>query len=164
MELFNPTLTPLDIEWFHTRYTKGSPDECWEWNYHKLPFGYGQTRIGAVAYYSHQIQYFLTYGAYDRSLLIRHKCDNPSCCNPSHLSLGTHIDNAQDKVDRNRQSRESFTLTDEEILEIHNLYLKGLTQSSIAMKYSLTQSFVSRVISGKRLRHQSERVGMKFAI
>ena len=34
-----------------------------------------------------------------------HICDNPSCCNPSHLVIGTHADNQTDKYKKNRQKK-----------------------------------------------------------
>lgn len=33
---------------------------------------------------------------------ILHSCDNPRCCNPEHLRIGTHQDNMNDKVSRGR--------------------------------------------------------------
>ena len=33
-----------------------------------------------------------------------HSCDNPICCNPKHLSKGTHKDNSDDKVRKNRHA------------------------------------------------------------
>lgn len=36
--------------------------------------------------------------------VIMHSCDNPSCINPNHLTKGTHYDNVQDRVSKNRSA------------------------------------------------------------
>lgn len=162
--LFNPTLTKDDIEWFHTRYTKLSDDECWPWNAYRMKTGHGQITINYTVHYAHKIQYFLVNGSYDSSLIIRHKCDNGWCVNPNHLITGNRTDNANDRVERGRQSRISFTLFDSEIIEIFALREKGLSQTAIAKRFNVKQGFISRIIRGDRLRYQSEKLGMKFAI
>lgn len=38
----------------------------------------------------------------ERDELTRHTCDNPQCCNPDHLIIGTHQENYDDMVTRGR--------------------------------------------------------------
>ena len=40
----------------------------------------------------------------NKNKVIMHKCDNTSCINPSHLKIGTQIDNIQDRVKKGRSA------------------------------------------------------------
>tara|TARA_Y100000034_G_C6781061_1_gene349128 strand:- start:325 stop:780 length:456 start_codon:yes stop_codon:yes gene_type:complete len=55
-------------------------------------------------------------------LILRHSCDNVLCVNPEHLLFGTHKQNAQDAVDRNRtlfgERNHLSKLTEQDIIEI----------------------------------------------
>ena len=85
----------------------GEPDECWEWmgaRKDKLPYGLimrGPKGAGLV--YTHRVAYEVTYGPVPDGLLVLHKCDNPPCCNPRHLFLGTHQDNTLDAQTKGRR-------------------------------------------------------------
>lgn len=77
--------------------------DCWNWNASTKRGGYGQfwighTFVGAHRYaYECQHEYELPPGT-----SVLHHCDNPSCCNPRHLYLGTQSENNRDRYKRNR--------------------------------------------------------------
>ena len=79
-------------------------DECWEWKNGKSQ-GYGIFRYDGRAQKSSRVAYILTHGPIAKDLHVCHSCDNPPCCNPKHLWLGTNQDNISDKMEKNRQPR-----------------------------------------------------------
>lgn len=87
-------------------YSKVSPSGCWEWQRSRTKTGYGQIAIGHQKQdYSHRVSYREYKGPIPDGLVVRHKCDNPCCCNPEHLEVGTQKDNMQDCVKRGRHSK-----------------------------------------------------------
>jgi hypothetical protein len=78
-------------------------DECWDWiakAHH--PYGYGRMTAGrGVNLKAHQIAYALTNGPLGKEV-VRHSCDRPQCCNPSHLIAGTQADNMADAKAKGR--------------------------------------------------------------
>jgi hypothetical protein len=93
----------------------GGPDACWPWRGHILKGKeYGQFTIRrGVVVSSHRHAYELENGAIEGHVagdpaterVIMHTCDNPPCCNPKHMKVGTHGENAADKVAKGRQAR-----------------------------------------------------------
>ena len=51
---------------------------------------------------AHRYAWFLENGMPESGLHILHICDNPPCCNPKHLRLGTHQENMADRVAKGR--------------------------------------------------------------
>ena len=85
-------------------------DECWPWIAGRNNRGYGQFKLHAVMQSAHRVAWELTYGNIPKdewgfSLEVCHKCDSRSCCNPSHLFIGTHLDNVRDMDQKNRRAR-----------------------------------------------------------
>lgn len=78
-----------------------SPEGCWIWQKSFASHGYGNIATGGGRNETvHRVSYEVFNGEIPKGLLVRHSCDNRKCCNPAHLSVGTHKDNLQDAVDR----------------------------------------------------------------
>jgi len=106
-----PPLKPKYIERFWARVKKGKPDECWEWTASKNPKGYGWFRPGSKGcpFHAHRIAWRIANGPVPVGLCVLHRCDNPPCCNPHHLFLGTQLDNVRDKVQKGRAGHRGRT-------------------------------------------------------
>lgn len=81
---------------------RNGDSECWPFRGTILNTGYGQIKIGRQKVSAHRLAYEFAFGDIPHGICVCHTCDNPPCCNPSHLFLGTHKDNA---IDRERKGR-----------------------------------------------------------
>jgi len=126
-----------------------SADECWEWlGYTHPKLKYGLFRFSFIKEtLTHRISWRITHNFEDpRPLHVLHKCDNPSCVNPSHLFLGTKSENAIDRTKKGRTNGARFNETD--ILIIRELY-KTMSISEIANKYDYSYSTIQGVVKRK---------------
>lgn len=96
------------VERFWSRVARADGDLCWLWTAARFSSGYGrvalprangspQTLEGA-----HRMAWILTNGPIPANLWVLHRCDNPPCCRPEHLFLGTHTDNMRDMTQKGR--------------------------------------------------------------
>lgn len=92
-------------------------------------------------------------------IYICHHCDNRKCCNPDHLFTGTHQDNMDDMVSKNRQSRmigekhPMAKLTLEIVEEIRELYVtRKYTMKRLADKFNISYTTINYVVNNKTWR------------
>lgn len=90
------------IPWFWKSVDKKSVIECWEWKGARLKLGYGRFRSAGKFVQAHRFSYALHAGHIPVGMCVCHRCDNPPCCNPAHLFLGTKKDNADDRDKKGR--------------------------------------------------------------
>ena len=84
-----------------------SDDECWNWvGGFRGGKGYGSFWVNGVNKAAHRFAWEDTnFKSVPDGMCVCHRCDNPSCCNPSHLFVGTHGDNAADRNAKGRQAK-----------------------------------------------------------
>lgn len=84
------------------------PDGCWPYMGFRKWDGYGwlaRTIDGKQKHMTaHRCAWILTQGFPPEGMHLLHKCDNPPCCNPTHLRLGTHDENMDDMRKRGRNN------------------------------------------------------------
>lgn len=107
----------VDAAHFWTKVDVGTPGACRLWlGARSKRGGYGcyWSRGGRKRIFAHRVAWILTYGPLPactsvtltkRSACVLHSCDNPPCCNPAHLFLGTPADNAADRDAKGRAAR-----------------------------------------------------------
>lgn len=91
---------PLCIR-FWSKVDFSDPDGCWRWT-GALRHDYGEVWIDGRKSYAHRAAYELVYGPLDEDQVVRHRCDNPLCVRPDHLTVGTQAENMRDCGDRQR--------------------------------------------------------------
>lgn len=129
---------------------------CREWLGSRNSGGYGQFWDGSRMVKAHRFAYILVNGALPPDApLVLHSCDNPPCCEPSHLRPGTDDANTRDKLERGRinparrEANGRAKLDEGAVTAIRRLYARGRTQMQIAAEFGLGQSHVSRIVRGE---------------
>ena len=77
---------------------------CWEFQGGRNNIGYGMIRDGKKMRTTHRVSYEEHNSKIPNGLLVLHSCDNPICCNPKHLSVGTHQQNTDDMMRKGRHN------------------------------------------------------------
>lgn len=152
----------MNADGFWSKVSKAGPDDCWPWTGHTNERGYGTYAYAkGKAGKAHRIAFELTYGPITDGKIVCHFCDNPPCCNPGHLWLGTYAENNADRQAKGRtvsqfgatysgprprgEAHGSAKLTEDQAREIlarpeHNALL--------AREYGVSESTIGRLRRG----------------
>lgn len=140
---------------FWAKVSVGCLDDCWIWTACRNEDNYGQFRFRGQMQLAHRVAFEFYFGEFDLSKCVLHDCDNPPCCNPWHLFLGTQRENI---ADRNRKGRTAhtfgerngrFKLSADYHHEIIRLRLEGATLRELADLYGVSQSLIWLVCNGR---------------
>lgn len=99
------------LERWRAHVTVLSPDECWPFVGYTDEKGYGIITINGKSYKGHRVSYLAHHGTIPAGAYVLHSCDNTSCVNPWHLSLGDHAENMRQKAQRGRAPRVASKIT-----------------------------------------------------
>jgi hypothetical protein len=151
-----PVLTEKDKTrfWSHISKQQG----CWPWKTEQAA-KYPRFSIGGRKgnlYLASRIAFLLYYGFDPGDFLVLHGCDNPRCCNPDHLRLGTYQDNTTDREDRQRGNHVTgeqhglTTLTNKDVIQILQ---SDDTCMSLALRYHVSDVTIGNIRRGITWKH-----------
>lgn len=132
-------------------------DECREWQASCNQGGYGSFGIGNYTTRpAHRIAYQIANGAIPDGLDVLHCCDNPPCCNPDHLRLGTDLDNVRDMISKGRRSSTAgvnnprVKLTPDQVVQVRNSVESA---RSLALRLGVCDNTILNIRSRRTWRH-----------
>ena len=147
-----PKNVPTDV-FKHINMHGGDKDVCWEWTGKvNKKDGRPYFTVDGKRKPSYNVVLELSSGETQEEATKRlgkkalscHSCDNKICNNPHHLSWGTHQDNMNDMVERERHGVPRTV-----VRSIQKLLKEGRSHSSIAELYGLSRETVT-AINNKR--------------
>jgi hypothetical protein len=144
------TSTDYRISLFLSKLAPREVGGCWIWMGSKNEDGYGFFFNGVKNETAHRFAFRSYNGPIKRGQLVLHRCDNPSCVNPSHLFLGTQKDNMKDMREKGRGVNVSGSLHGRaKLSEVDVLAIRedSRTQKEIAAAYGVSCSLISQIKS-----------------
>ncbi len=148
----NNTVTPEQL------LAKGKlmPSGCIEWQFAKSKYGYGMISFHNKVIPANRLMLILLHGLPETKSVAMHLCDNPPCINPDHLRWGSHKDNTQDMMKKNRhkitpiygENHGNAKLTYEAV-EFIRANQNKITRKELADKFGVGLTTIGNVLQNK---------------
>lgn len=145
---------------FWYRISKEDLNGCWPYQGQKIKDGYGRLRYRGRKMLAHRMAWIYSYGDIPEGMQCCHTCDNPSCCNPSHLFLGTQKDNMQDMRAKGRRIGKlrgemvyGSKLSADQVKQIRIRHENGAKPSVLAGEYGVTSQSIRAVLKRTNWKH-----------
>jgi len=141
--------------YFEKNVIKGN--DCWDWKGY-LSGGYGLLSMSPKLIAAHRASWMIHNGEIPKDKIVLHKCDNRKCTNPTHLYLGTHQDNSNDKYNRKRdrhvkgESHRCAKLKTENVIQIRQLLAENKALKEIARMFNVNYSIIYFIKHGRTWR------------
>ena len=148
-----------DAKRFWTKVNTGDDDECWEWNSTRHKKGYGVFLWNRKRARASRVAWQMTHGPIPSGMGVLHTCDNPPCCNPAHLFLGTQAANVQDmtkkgrRVDHLGEAHGRAILTERKVRDIRAALNAGQSTTNIAKAFGVSLSTISGIKTRATWKH-----------
>lgn len=137
---------------------------CWEWIGWHDGCGYGVFEYHKKTHKAHIVAYMVhtRIDVIQPKSCVCHRCDNPPCCNPHHLWLGSQRENMQDAARKGRlgkgpkgEQHPKTTLTTREVRRIRALRAQGWTYKAIHAEFpSVGRTTIQNIGNGKSRRYE----------
>lgn len=153
------TLTPTE---FMGLVAVDQATGCWLWAGPRDDDGYGLVRRAGTQSRAHRVAIVLFHGTpIPAGMRGLHSCDNPPCCNPSHVYVGTQKQNMRDMVDRGRnvtrpphgEKSPHAKTTRKSVALMRRLRAAGWTYVALAKRFRLSVVQVRLIVRGERWAH-----------
>lgn len=137
---------------FWRRVDKRGVAECWEWQGPRTDRGYGTASLDRRTWRAHRLAVVFSGRDLPDGLVVMHSCDNPPCCNPEHLIVGTFADNNADMMSKSRWShpRGAAKLTPEDVMAIR---ASSDELAALSARFGVSKSTICRARNGKQWGH-----------
>lgn len=133
-------------------------DDCHIWTGSKNRNGYGLFRFEGKQGLAHRVMWeHANSRRIPSGLFVRHLCGRTFCVKPSHLTIGTAWDNAQDTRRHGHYTRGSehwaVKLTDEDVQQAIEWRKGGMPYRDIADRLNISYTAIHYALNGKTWKH-----------